>query len=191
LTTEQNKKITYTTDWSTIQNGLVNDDKQWNLSTSDPVRLAWEEVEATTVNVTFDAGTLPKNMTEVTFDKTSQEVDVGGAFTPAAPSYEGSWVYEFAGWTDGTTKYSAGTAIDVEHDMTLTPVWKLHSLNGDDKWNIDDVLTLLSCVSRPTVYKLTDEQRDCIGLGENEVPTMSDVKELMQKISGGNLENKN
>jgi hypothetical protein len=167
-----------------------------NAETYPTLRFATEVVEdnTTTYTITYNCGKMDKGTFAVNekneWSEVTDSVAVGSAATvtlPAVPTQtSGTWVYDFQGWSVNDGEPTKAETVDISDNATITAVWKLHSLNGDGKWNIDDVLTLMSCASKPGVYQLTDEQRDCISLG-NADPTMTDVRTLMQKISTGVL----
>jgi hypothetical protein len=146
----------------------------------------------TTYTITYTNSKNYKNIGNFTLPD-DETVAAGSEYTmPAAlTATDGKWYYVFSGWVDGDgNTYDAGQEVELDHDITLSPVWKLYSINGDDKWNIDDVLTLLSHVSKPEVYKLTDEQEALADWDVDGVVTMADVKAMMQNISSGKLVNK-
>jgi hypothetical protein len=149
--------------------------------------------------VTYAAGTLLKNMDSVKIDDSlSEPINVyDGKYTPAAAemvSYQGSWVYIFAGWKDedGNT-YVAGQETELEGDIVLTPIWKLRTINGDGSWDIDDALTIMQYVQDKDNNPLTAEQIALIGAYTgNTEPATYDIDTalaIMQKIQNKELVN--
>jgi hypothetical protein len=155
---------------------------------------------ATQYIVTFAAGTLPKNMSNVTVPAavTVKGDENGATFTltdEQVASYRytaGSWYYTFGHWVDEDGNvYTVGEETSIEGNVVLTPVWELYSVNGDTTWNIDDALTVMQYVQDKTNNPLTAEQIALI----NKVTSSSDplgynidtALAIMQKVQNQEL----
>jgi hypothetical protein len=141
---------------------------------------------------------LPTHMTTVTLndDAASRTIPAGITINlptadAAAYTTDNGWIFVFAGWSDGTNVYEPGGAYTVNEDVTLTPVWELISVNGDETWNIDDALTVMQFVQDRTNNPLTAEQLVLIAkvTGNSEVASynIDTALTIMQKIQNSEL----
>jgi hypothetical protein len=103
---------------------------------------------------------------------------------PKAPANSGTWVYDFLGWSDGDKTYAAGEEITVTGNVELTAVWQLHSVNGDEKWNIDDVLAMMSGITGKIEF--APEQTAIADRNGDGKLNIDDVLKVMDELTHNN-----
>jgi hypothetical protein len=168
-------------DWPALQKELI-DDGNWALKTSKPVQLQWE-LEGT-YTLTFTSET----HNNADFAEVGPISVTGGTATlPAAPANSGSWVYDFLGWSDGKgNTYKAGAEINVTEDMTLNAVWRLHSVDGDGDWDIDDAKAIMNMRKGELEFK--PEQEEIADLLIDGEINYKDAMYIMDKLAEQNAE---
>ncbi|MGN0179125.1 MAG: dockerin type I repeat-containing protein [Monoglobaceae bacterium] len=106
---------------------------------------------------------------------------------PNAPSKTNSesWVFKFAGWSDGQKLFSAGDEYTVTGDVNFTAVFTLITLNGDDEWNALDTALLKAYVLETYEGEFSSEQRAMADFNSDGKTDTLDVAYLKQKILSG------
>ena len=103
---------------------------------------------------------------------------------PGAPvrTNDKKWVYDFKGWSDGQTTYAVGAAYTVTGDVTFTATWKLHSVNGDDDWTVQDAMMIMDWLAGNIM--LTDEQIEAADYTHDGKVTVQDAMRIMDVLAG-------
>ena len=103
---------------------------------------------------------------------------------PGAPvrTNDKKWVYDFKGWSDGRTTYAVGAAYTVTGDVTFTATWKLHSVNGDDDWTVQDAMMIMDWLAGNIM--LTDEQIEAADYTHDGKVTVQDAMRIMDVLAG-------
>jgi hypothetical protein len=141
-----------------------------------------------TYTVTY-AQKLASNMTGMTVPE-AVELAENEDFLPSTPTYDSEWVYVFLYWEDEAhNRYDPASAqpYQVTGDVTLTPVWKLYSINGDGVWNIDDALTIMQYVQDPDHSAIVPEQEVYLDYNHDGKINIDDALAVMQEIANGVL----
>jgi hypothetical protein len=132
---------------------------------------------------------LASNMTGMTVPE-AVELAENEDFLPSTPTYDSEWVYVFLYWEDEAhNRYDPASAqpYQVTGDVTLTPVWKLYSINGDGVWNIDDALTIMQYVQDPDHSAIVPEQEVYLDYNHDGKINIDDALAVMQEIANGVL----
>jgi hypothetical protein len=177
---ETNYTHSYDGDASDVTAKLVYQNGTWDLDDSS-LSVDLDCVRKTTT-VSFNQGELPQNMDRVTFQNVGQ-LYLGDTFTPNVPSYEGSWVYQLAGWSDGEHTYGPNEEIPVTEGLTLTPIWKLYSPNGDGVFNLYDAIQIMEKVDGGTGYP--QEQLDAMDVNGDGNIDLYDAIRVMEIVDAG------
>ena len=133
--------------------------------------------------VTFVGGGLEGDT--VTELATSYEVASGTTINlPAAPvrTNDQNWVYDFKGWSDGTTTYDANDPYTVTGDVEFTATWKLHSVNGDGEWTYLDAMTIMDYLAGNIT--LTAEQIEAADYNHDGMVSYLDAMRIMDVLAG-------
>lgn len=103
---------------------------------------------------------------------------------PGAPvrTNDKKWVYDFKGWSDGRTTYAVGAAYTVTGDVTFTATWKLHSVNGDDDWTVQDAMMIMDWLAGNIM--LTDEQIEAADYTHDGKVTVQGAMRIMDVLAG-------
>jgi hypothetical protein len=145
------------------------------------------------MTITYTAGDTLTKMGDISVPEAVTTTD--GTFTAGtatAQAGDGNWSYVLSYWQGSDGKqYTPGVEYKAA-DVTLTPVWKLCSINGDTTWNIDDALTIMQYVQDTEHNALAPEQKALIqevtGWNEAEKPYDIDTAlAIMQKIQNKEL----
>ena len=115
----------------------------------------------------------------------SYEAEDGQHITiPAAPvrTNAQNWVYDFQGWSDGTSTYAAGADYEVTENVTFTATWKLHSVNGDGEWSYLDAMIIMDHLAGSLT--LTDEQLAVADRNGDGLVSYLDAMYIMDVLAG-------
>ena len=139
--------------------------------------------ETETHTVSFASGALDGDA--VTDLPDSYEAEDGQHITiPAAPVRTNAlnWVYDFQGWSDGTSTYAAGADYEVTDDVTFTATWRLHSVNGDGEWSYLDAMIIMDHLAGNLT--LTDEQLAVADRNGDGLVSYLDAMYIMDVLAG-------
>jgi uncharacterized repeat protein (TIGR02543 family) len=180
----------------TFAGWFVDAEKKYDFSTPVTSDLTLVALWAKPTTVSLNYLNKVTNLAVSSAAVTSLEVDDNNSVTmPDAPAYEGEWEYTFLYWVDEAgNKYYPGKTYNISDDLTLYPVWKLYSVNGDSVWNIDDALTVMQYVQDNTNNALTDEQTalidDVTGSSDSSSYNIDTALAIMQGIQNKTLVSK-
>lgn len=139
--------------------------------------------ETKTYTVSFAGGALDGDT--VTGLPEEYEAEDGATITlPAAPvrTNNQNWVYDFQGWSDGTSTYAAGADYEVTENVTFTATWKLHSVNGDGEWSYLDAMIIMDHLAGNLT--LTDEQLAVADRNGDGLVSYLDAMYIMDVLAG-------
>ena len=139
--------------------------------------------ETETHTVSFASGALDGDA--VTGLPESYEAEDGQHITlPAAPvrTNDQNWVYDFQGWSDGTSTYAAGADYEVTDDVTFTATWRLHSVNGDGEWSYLDAMIIMDHLAGSLT--LTNEQLAVADRNGDGLVSYLDAMYIMDVLAG-------
>ena len=75
-----------------------------------------------------------------------------------------------------------GAAYTVTGDVTFTAAWKLHSVNGDDDWTVQDAMMIMDWLAGNIM--LTDEQIEAADYTHDGKVTVQDAMRIMDVLAG-------